>query len=79
MPGGCAGPCPFQKGRAAGEVYGVSPGLLQLILKCSSFITYPHFCRPAIIFMREVDGDVPSMGKVYYRCFQLQQKLAAVD
>lgn len=40
---------------------------------------YSRNCRPAIVFLREVDSDVPCMGKVYYRCFQLQQKLAAVE
>ena len=57
----------------------MSPELLQRILRCSSLLTYPHVCRPVITFMREVDSDVPSMGTVCYRCFQLQQKLAAVD
>ena len=36
-------------------------------------------CRPAIVFLREVDSNVPCMGKVYYRCFQLKLKMDAVD
>ena len=44
-----------------------------------SFHTCLQTCRPVITFLREVDSDVPCMGKVFYRCFQLQQKLAAVE
>ncbi len=79
MPGAGSVARVLQEGKAAGGLSRVGPVLLILLTNCSSFLTYFQFCRPAIKFMREVDSDVPCMGKVYYRCFQLQQKLAAVD
>ena len=57
----------------------MSPVMLIPLMYCSRFFMYSRNCRPAIVFLREVDSDVPCMGKVYYRCFQLQQKLAAVE
>lgn len=46
---------------------------------CSRCLMCAKLCRPAIVFLREVDSDVPCMGKVYYRCFQLKQKMDAVE
>ena len=48
-------------------------------VNCSRCLMCTELCRPAIVFLREVDSDVPCMGKVYYRCFQLQQKMDAVE
>ena len=48
-------------------------------VNCSRCLMCAELCRPAIVFLREVDSDVPCMGKVYYRCFQLQQKMDAVE
>ena len=57
----------------------MSPVLLQLVTSCSSFLTYPHICRPVTKLLREVSSDVPCMGKVYSRCLQLQQTMEAVE